>query len=131
MYIDFNQPEAGLVFKDVKDNKEYDYYTIQCIGEEKFHPVKGFYDSDRVDKIYTYYKTYKELIITEVYEEIIKYCNNYFKKENALYLIDYNGLTEAFVASKNEEDVDKIKKLQLKKHQNIDCLKYPLFTQTA
>lgn len=122
LYIDFNQPEAGLILKDLKNNKVYDYYTIQYIGEEKFHPAKGFYDADRANNIYTYYNTYKGLIVTEVYEEIINYCDKYFKKENSLYLVDWNGLAEGFIASNDEKNISEIELLKLKKHSKyIKC----------
>ena len=41
------------------------------------------------------------MIINEVFEPIIEYCNNKFKKSNVLYLIRYGGegaSTEGFIA---------------------------------
>ena len=78
--IDFRNPEAMLRFDNIATEENYDYYSIHYIGNKKYNPSKGFYDSDRTDKIYTYYSTYSELIITEVFEPIIEYCNNNFKE---------------------------------------------------
>lgn len=109
LHIDFNQPEAMLSLDDIDSGENYDFISIQYIGNEKYNSSKGFYDADRIDNIYTYYDSYKELIIIEVFEPIIKYCNEKFKEENSLYLIDYNGGTEAFIASNDETDILKIK----------------------
>ena len=130
LHIDFRQPEAELSFNDIETNENYDYYAIQYIGREKYNPSKGFYDADRIDNIYTYYDTYSELIITEVFEEIIEYCNKNFKENKSLYLINYDGSTEGFIASCNETNIHKINKLKLKNNKNIQYLKYKLFIQT-
>ncbi|PHR54375.1 MAG: hypothetical protein COA44_13235 [Arcobacter sp.] len=127
LHIDFSQPEAFFSFDDVVTNENYDLHTIEYIGREKHHPDKGFYDADRVDGVYTYYDTYAELIITEVFEKIIQYCNENFKEENAFYLINYGGATEGFIASTNEEDVIKIKKVKHKNNKDVYYLKYSLF----
>jgi len=125
--MDFSQPEAELSFDDIETNENYDYYTIEYIGNKKYNPTKGFYDADRTDKIYTYYNTYKEMIITDVFEPIIKYCNENFKEDNSLYLINYDGSTEGFIASSDETDIAKIIKLKLKNNKNTKYLKYKLF----
>ncbi len=116
--IDFCQPEAMLSFDDIDTDKNYDHYSIQYIGDEKYNPAKGFYDGDRVDEIYTYYNTYKELVIAEVFEPIIEYCNDNFKEGKSLYLLDYDGVTEGFIASSDEV------------YRDTPYLKYKLFIQT-
>ena len=126
--IDFTQPEAMLSFNNISTNELYDYFTIEYIGDEKYYPLKGFYDADRVDKIYTYYNTYSELIISEVFEPIIKYCNENFKQNRALYLINYDGSTEGFISSLDETNISKINKLKLNSNKGIQYLKYKLFT---
>jgi len=134
LHIDFLQPEAELSFNDINTNENYDYNAIEYIGREKYNPAKGFYDADRIDKLYTYYNTYQELITTEVFEPIIEYCNEYFKEDNSLYLINYDGSTEGFIAPSDETNIVKIKNLKLKRklknHRNTQYLKYKLFTQT-
>jgi len=117
LHIDFRLPDAYLSFSDINENDEdnlYDFYSIQWIGNQKYHSTKGFYDADRVDKVYTYHNSYAALIINEVYEPIIEYCNANFTKENALYLINYHGSTEGFIESNVETDLIKINKVKLK-----------------
>jgi len=130
LVIDFHQPDAMLVFDDIATEELYDLYSIQWIGKEKYHPIKGFYDADRTDKIYTYYNSYKELIVTEVFEPIIEYCNENFKEDNSLYLINYNGSTEGFIAPNDETNIAKIIKLKVKNNEYTHYFKYKLFTQT-
>lgn len=126
LHIDFRQPEAMLRFEDVKTNETYDYYAIEYIGNEKSHPDKGFYDADRVDHVYNYYNTYAELLITEVFDKIIQYCNKNFREENSLYLINYTGCTEGFIGPSDEKSVKKINKLGLKNNQNSRYVAYKL-----
>jgi len=131
LHLDFRQPEAAMLrFDDIKTGKNYDYYAIQYIGNEKYNPDKGYYDADRTDNIYKYYNTYPELIITEVFEEIIKYCNENFKEENSLYLINYGGSTEGFIAPSDATKIKKISKLEQKNNPNTRYLQYKLFIQT-
>jgi len=130
LHMNFRQPEAELSFNNIVTGENHDYYSIQYIGNEKYNPSKGFYDADRTDEIYTYYNTYSELIITEVFEPIIEYCNNNFKENSSLYLLNYDGSTEAFIASSNEESISKLIKFKLKNNINYQYFKYKLFTQT-
>ena len=91
--ISFNYPEASLYFDnllefcDEKDGTFFDMQYIEYIGEEKYHPQKGYYDADRIDGIYNYYPTQKELYINNVFEPIIEYCNKIFISENSLELL--------------------------------------------
>lgn len=128
--VDFSQPEAMLWFKNLDTDEIYDLYSIQYIGAEKYDSIKEFYDADRTDRVYTYYDTYEELIITEVFEPIIEYCNKNFKKNTSLYLINYDGSTEGFIAPSDETNILKIIKLKLKNNKNTQYLKYKLFTHT-
>jgi hypothetical protein len=134
LIINYRIQEAMLSFEDRDTKENYDYHSIQYIGNEKYDPLKGFYDADRIDLIYTYYNTYEALIITEVFEPIIEYCNNNFQESNSLYLINYDGSTEGFIAPSDETiSTSKLKMLRRRTHQsnrNIQYLKYPLFIQT-
>ena len=122
--IEFYQPEAMLYFNNIETNETFEYFSIQYIGSLKYDSKKGFYDWDRVDNIYTYYPTYKELIITEVYEEILNYCNKIFKDKNSLYLINYPLATDGFIALSDERKVKKLQKI--KANPDIKITKYSL-----
>jgi len=132
--INFSRPEAELSFNDINSNENYDYYTIQYIGNEQYNEAKGFYDADRVDSVYTYYDTYEELVITEVFEPIIEYCNNNFKDSNSLYLINYGGSTEGFIAPTDETKtipkLNMLRRLNRQYNGNLQFFKYQLITQT-
>ena len=130
LIIDYTQPEAMLKLDDINTNKNYDYYTIQYIGNLQYDNKKGYYDADRVDKKFTYYNSFEELIIAEVFEPIIEYCNTNFREENSLYLIDYGGSTEGFIATNNEKDIKKIQKLKFYTNKSVKYLKHNLLLQS-
>ena len=118
LIMDFDRLEAMLNYTDIDTGENYDFGYMQYIGELEFDPIKGFYDADRTDKVYIYYNTFKELIITEVFEEILKYCNKNFKKDNSVYLINYGGSTEGFIASTDETNILKLVKLKLRNNKD-------------
>ncbi len=111
LVVDFWRPEAMIWFanlpefcEDVND-MNFDHVAIEYIGEEKYHPLKGYYDADRIDHIYDYFSTQKELYINNVFEHIIEYINKMFVSENSLYLIDYSGgSTEGFIFPTDTND---------------------------
>ena len=113
-------------------------YDIAYIGQEMYNPKKGYYDSDRVDGIFTYFKTREELYIYEVFEPLLKYCNDYLTNNHSLYMCISQGFSYACIDTANTNDckhkylrdVDKLtntisiddgKKLYLedKAHKNI------------
>ncbi len=51
-----------------------------------------------------------------IFEPIVKYANEYFVKENSLYLMNYGGGTSAFIAPTDKSFDDKVVE-----HRN-DCL---------
>lgn len=116
--MEFSQPEAMLLFDDLETGENYDIFSIQYIGEYRYDAKYGHYDADRVDKTYTFHKTYEKLIVNEVFEEIVHYTNKYFNANNALYLVNAKGYTEAFIALKNESFIDSSCKYS-RKLQNI------------
>jgi len=118
LIIDFYQLEASLSFNDIHTGENYDYAYIQYIGKLKLDPIKGFYDADRTDKIFTYYNTFKELITTEVFEELLKYCNKNFTGDKSAYLVNYGGSTEWFIASTDEANILKLTKLKLRDNKD-------------
>lgn len=125
LYIDFSQPEAELHFNHPLTNENYDLYTIQYIGQLKHHLQYGFYDADRVDKIFTYYDSYAELIITEVFEPIIEYMHEYFKKESYLYLIETSSYTEGFI-SPSKSNIYEKKLLKLRQKNDVKLFQHPV-----
>jgi hypothetical protein len=122
--LEFYQPEAMVYFNNIATNETFEYFSIQYIGSLKYDSNKGFYYWDRVDKIYTYYPTYKKLIITEVFEEILNYCNKMFKDENSLYLIKYPLSNDGFIALSDERKVKRLQKI--KANLDIKITKYSL-----
>jgi hypothetical protein len=135
LHIEFSQPEVMLSFDDVETKENYDIFSIQYIGKYSYDAKLGHYDADRVDKIYTYHESYEQLIVNEVFEEIVHFTNRYFNVNNALYLLKTKGYTEAFIASKDENFVDNSsiysRKLQKIMMKNIPYKKIPLTLQTA
>ena len=104
LHISFNSVEASLFFDNLlecyvdKDKTFFDMQYIEYIGYEKCHPLKGYYDADRIDKNYEYFSTQKELYINNVFETIIKTTNQLFVPENSLYLIDSDGMTMGYIS---------------------------------
>ncbi len=89
---------------EVVDEENYfDQTVISYIGGESFNPQRGFYDSDRVNKIYSYYPTREALYINEL-ELMLEYCNEKILPNNSLYLFDNNGITSGFLGATDEED---------------------------
>lgn len=100
--IDMRQMEAMLIIEN-KDGNIYDLYAIAYIGSLSYDSNKGYFDADRVDKVYAYYPSLKELLIAEIFEPIIKYCNEIFIRENYLYLHKYRGCTWHEIGSINKD----------------------------
>ncbi|RLA82650.1 MAG: hypothetical protein DRG78_06590 [Epsilonproteobacteria bacterium] len=99
-------PETIISFND--NNLEYiDHYEIAYISQEKYNPEKGFYDSDRIDDIYTYFPTREELYINEVFEVMLKYCNKILIPENSLYLSLSDGATSGFIKATDNKSENK------------------------
>ena len=107
--ISFEYPEASFYFYNLRElcddesDMFFDMMYVNYIGEEKYHPVKGYYDADRGDNKNDYFPTQKELYINEVFEQIIVDTNELFIPKNSLYLIDYDGMTRGFVAPTTED----------------------------
>jgi len=64
------------------------------------------------------------LIITEVFEEIIKYTNKMFKDKNSLYLINHPLATDGFIALSDEKKVKRLQKII--KYKDLKITKYSL-----
>lgn len=109
LVVAFWIPESMIYFDNLPefcedtDDVNFDHRIVAYIGDEKYHPLKGYYDADRIDDEYYYFPTQKELYINEVFEPIIEYCNQMFVPENSLYLRDFAGATTGFIAPTDEE----------------------------
>ncbi len=105
--IDFSRPESMLNFYSLPEYTEsvddifFDQYVIEYIGDEKHDLLKGYYDTDKIDNIYDYFPTQKELYVNNVFEPIVEYCNKMLISANSLYLFNYSGSTEGFIAPKD------------------------------
>ena len=131
LVFDYNLPEAMLCYSD-ENGELFDMQTIAYIGHECYDSQNGYYDADRVDGIYDYFPTQKELYIHNVFEYIIKYCNESFIEENTLYMYRYKGIDAGVIGNKKEEI--KIQKLKEKytlttDEASFECkiYKYPIF----
>jgi len=134
LFVDFAQPEAMLLFDDMQTKENYEIYTINYIGKYRYNAKYGHYDADRIDKIYTYYSSYEELIVTEVFEPIIEYCNKHFQKNNALYLVKAPNYTEGFITLKDEKAESPFpysRKLHYIKMKNIAFKKVDIVTKES
>lgn len=89
-----NDPEIRFTYKD----ELFDLYSANYIGCESYHTSKGYYDADRVDGIYTYYKTKEELFEKDVFNYLLKYVNENITPNHSLYLVDCNGFHKNFTA---------------------------------
>ena len=104
LHISFDSVEASLFFDTLlecyadKNKTCFDMQYIEYIGDEKYHPLKGYYDADRIDKNYEYFSTQKELYINNVFETIIETTNELFVLENSLYLMDSGGMRMGYIA---------------------------------
>ncbi len=103
LVMDYRLPEAMIYHHKECCNHD----VIQYIGYEKYDPQKGYYDSDRVDEVYDYYPTQKELYINEVFEYIIKFVNEKFVEENQVYVSKSDCYASSTIAPK--ADYDKLK----------------------
>lgn len=93
--------EISLFFYD-KNNRLMDICSVSCIYE-KYNPLKGYYDSEIINKNYNYYNSKEELYINDMFEPLLEYANKIFIKTNKLYLFQSDGYTEAFISTQSKE----------------------------
>ena len=103
--LSFCNYNAEAMIDFYHEGEQFDQLVISYIGDESFHPQKGFYDGDRTDGIYTYFPTREELYSNEVFEYLVKDCNRLFVPQNSLYILDFNGATMAFIGLTDESDI--------------------------
>ena len=117
-FYDYNA-EAMIHFYHEGEN--YDHMVINYIGDESFHPQKGFYDAD--NKECNYYPTREELYANEVFEYLLQECNRLFVPQNSLYIVDFNGMTMAFIGLTDESDTsDRYVQKEVAQYQFIEGL---------
>jgi len=73
-----NESEIDYDMKDISW-----FYKVQHIKD------KGYTDLGWIDEYKdTYYPTFKDMVHTELFEPLVKYCNNFFIQENSLYIVE-------------------------------------------
>ncbi len=91
LVVAFYSPESMVFFDNLSvfcedpDDTYFDHHVVDYIGEEQYHPTKGYYDAE--NGVYDYFPTQKELYINNIFEPIIEYCNIIFVPENSLELL--------------------------------------------
>jgi len=95
-------PEVSFIFE--YDGEWVDSLDIAYIGQEMYNPEKGYYDSDRVNGIFTYFDTREELYINDVFEPLIEYCNEYLTDKHSLYMCISQGFSYASIDFSNDND---------------------------
>ncbi len=100
--VELSIPEAMICYSesDAVDELWSMHKVLEYIGWEKYDPEKGYYDADREDGNYTYFPTKAELYINEVFETILKYCQEYFKPNMNIYTSKRLNSFTATIASK-------------------------------
>ncbi len=108
LVMDYAYPEAMIYHGNpLHSSGCCDHDVVEYIGYEKYDPEKGYYDADREDGIYDYFPTQKELYAHNIFENIIKYVNENFVEENALYINEAVGYSSSKIAPK--ADFEKLK----------------------
>lgn len=108
LVMDYSSPEAMMSHDNpIKLTHCWDYDVVEYIGDERLDKEKGYYDADRVDGIYDYFPTQKDLYIHNVFEKIIDYVNSKFVKENALYLLQLGFSSSSKIAPKKDYEKSK------------------------
>ena len=110
LVMNHRNAEAMLFYENpIDDENCCDHSVISYIGCSDYDPKRGYYDSDRVDEVYTYYPTKEEVIISEAFEYIIPFINEKFVKENVLSIWE-SGWVMADIRSREryEKEMEKI-----------------------
>ena len=105
LVMDYGYPEA-MIFHENPMHSDgcCDHDVVEYIGQEKYDPEKGYYDADRVDGIYDYFPTQEALYTHNVFEKIIKYVNEKFVEENALYIDESVRSSSSKIAPKADSE---------------------------
>ncbi len=93
----------------IEDEDGYvDTTYMAYIGDESYHPQKGYYDADRTDGIFTYYPSREELYASEVFERMIEYCNKYITPQNSFYIFNFNNSSSVDIDTTDESKLMRI-----------------------
>ena len=112
LVMDYRRPEAMIFYQSPDDPKyNIDQTIIEYIGDERYSPLKGYYDADRTDGVYDYFPTQEILYIHNIFEKIIEFVNEKFVSENVLYVYEGNW-TEAYIVTAKELEM-KLQKMAL------------------
>ena len=100
-YLQFNSMESTILFYD--DDKLFDMYDMAYVYE-KYNPLKGYYDCDRVNKEFDYFSSRKELYINDVLEPSLEYFNKTFVPTSRLFFHSYEWSRWARITNKSNKD---------------------------
>ena len=108
LLISSHTEESMIAFSDEKGNN-YDYYSLDYIETPKYSSEKGWYDAGRISNI-EYFKSYDEMLMTNIFEPIIGYSKEYFNDKNSLYLYNYGNCkdcsTSGYIGEKKSLNTD-------------------------
>lgn len=124
--------EVLIKFKIESDsNTMQDTISLGCIENLSFIDNKGYTDTSWIHKYKDkYYSTYEDMIIDNLFNPIINYCNDKFITKNSLYFvnINHNGITFALVTDRlQEKEIEKLRNacVQIDKKTNKDLAYTP------
>jgi len=106
-------------------NCEYDMRDINWFDRVKHIRDKGYCDLGWLEeyKKDRYYPTFKELVETELFEPLIKFCDTYFVKDNHYYIVENcQSVFMGLIGDSSHE-----KKLKELEEINKEVYKFTLF----
>jgi len=123
LYVNNHTTELELQVLD-KDNNLIDIIFSQYISRSKYIKTKGYTDINWRNKHKnTFYHTYINMIISELFDRLVSYCNEFFTTENYLYIFNDKNISEAIIG--NIDNSKKIKRLEM----NISMCRFNLITK--
>jgi hypothetical protein len=122
LVMNHSNAEAMLFYENpIDDMYCCDHSVIAYIGCADHDPENGYYDSDRVDEVYTYYSTKEEVVIKESFEHIIPFVNEKFVKENILSIWEGSWIVSSIMPkTKYEKERDEILLIESDKRHKTD-----------
>lgn len=127
LFIDNDNCEIDIYF-DNDDGENYDHLDIGYIQRARHIKTKGYTDLDWIDEYKNrFYPTYKEILIKNLFEPLIQYCDDYFIEKNHLYLADMSSVTFAMIGNSSEgKDIISLEKNlnETSKKINLEKNKY-------
>ena len=138
LVLDDNNCESIIEYHN--NEIKYDTLLLGYIENLKYIEDKGYTDTAWIGKFKdNYYSTYADIINENIFNPIVKYCNDVLIKENHLYLVDMksNEITFALIGDNSQEkEIQKLedacvqidKKLNKVLADNPKVYKFDIFT---